>query len=158
MSDADPRAARTALQALGLSAGARLLPSDDLILTLLPREDGLTPKDIPVDQLLHKITMMRDKLRVLEQRVNAAEGISTTQRGGLQSHITAVSASCAGLVSFFSAEALPVVENHLSVTTTTPPTTTPTTTTTTTPTPTTTTTTTTTTMGPLGKTITRKPS
>ncbi|MDP2344337.1 MAG: hypothetical protein Q8O67_25485 [Deltaproteobacteria bacterium] len=126
MVDADPKAARTALQALGISPGARLLPSDDLVLTLLPREDGLAPKDIPVDQLLHKITMMRDKLRVLEQRVNSSE-VSTTEKAALQAHITAVSASFVGLVSFFSAEALPIVES-----TGVAPTTTATTTTTTT--------------------------
>ena len=40
MADADPKAARTALQALGLSPGARLLPTDNLVLTLLPREDA----------------------------------------------------------------------------------------------------------------------
>ena len=118
MVDADPKAARSALQALGLSPGAHLLPTDDLTLTLLPREDGLAPKDIPVDQLLHKITMMRDKLRVLEQRVNSAE-LSTTEKAALQAHITAVSSTFVGLVSFFSAEALPVVESSATTTTTT---------------------------------------
>jgi hypothetical protein len=118
MVDADPKAARAALQALGLSPGAHLLPTDDLVLTLLPREDGLAPKDIPVDQLLHKITMMRDKLRVLEQRVNSAE-LTTTEKAALQAHITAVSSSFVGLVSFFSSEALPVVESTGVPTTTT---------------------------------------
>ena len=103
----DPKAARTALQALGVAPGARLLPADDLVLTLLPRQDGLQPKDIDVDQLLHKVTMMRDKLRVLEQRLNAADGPSTTERATLQAHVTAVAASFVGLVSFFSVEALP---------------------------------------------------
>lgn len=111
MADADPKAARTALQALGISPGARLLSTTDLTLTLLPREDGLAPKDIPVDQLLHKVTMMRDKLRVLEQRVNAADDVPTAERASLQAHITAVQASFVSLVAFFSAEALPVVES-----------------------------------------------
>ena len=152
MGDADPKAARTALQALGISPGARLLPSDDLTLTLLPREDGLAPKEIPVDQLLHKITMMRDKLRVLEQRVNSADGLSTAERAALQSHITAVSSSFVGLVSFFSAEALPLVESTGVVPATTTATTTAATTTTTT------TTAPAAPAGPLPKTITRTPS
>lgn len=41
-------------------------------LVLSPREEGLTPKDIPVDTLLSKITSIRDKLRVSEQRINAS--------------------------------------------------------------------------------------
>ncbi len=136
MTDADPKAARTALQALGISPGAHLLATEDLMLTLLPREDGLQPKDIPVEQLLHKITMMRDKLRVLEQRVNAAEGPSTTERATLQAHITAVAASFVGLTSFFSTEALPVVEGGTTSASPAPPTTP---------------------AAPLGKTITRTP-
>ncbi len=112
------KAAREALRALGLTPGAHLLPVEQLVLTLVPREDGLQPKEIPVEALLGKITMMRDKLRVLEQRVNAADGISVVDRAALQAHITAVYASFAGLVSFFSEEALPVVEQTNSATTT----------------------------------------
>lgn len=110
------KAAREALRALGLTPGAHLLPLEQLVLTLVPREDGLQPKEIPVEALLGKITMMRDKLRVLEQRVNAADGISVADRAALQAHITAVYASFAGLVSFFSEEALPVVETSTAPT------------------------------------------
>jgi hypothetical protein len=111
MTDAlDPEAAHEALQALGLAPGARLLALDDLILSLVPREGGLQPKDIPVEQVLAKVRMMRDKLRVLEQRINSADGVSDVERAQLQGHITAVYASFAGLVSFFSSESLPVVE------------------------------------------------
>ncbi len=107
------KAAREALRALGLTPGAHLLPVEQLVLTLVPREDGLQPKEVPVEALLGKITMMRDKLRVLEQRVNAGDGISVVDRAALQAHITAVYASFAGLVSFFSEEALPVVEQSV---------------------------------------------
>lgn len=117
--DLSAKAAREALRALGLTPGAHLLPVEQLVLTLVPREDGLQPKEVPVEALLGKITMMRDKLRVLEQRINAADGISVVDRAALQAHITAVYASFAGLVSFFSTEALPVVEQPASATTTT---------------------------------------
>lgn len=124
MADLDAEAAHEALQALGLAADARLLSPDGLILSLVPREDGLQPKDIPVEQLLSKVTMMRDKLRVLEQRINAAESINDVDRAALQGKITAVYAAFAGLISFFSKESLPVVESLLPATQT-PPTTTP---------------------------------
>lgn len=111
MTDAiDPEAAHEALQALGLAPGARLLALDDLILSLVPREGGLQPKDIPVEQVLAKVRMMRDKLRVLEQRINSADGVTDVERAQLQGHITAVYGAFAGLVSFFSNESLPVVE------------------------------------------------
>jgi hypothetical protein len=50
---------------------------------------------------------MRDKLRVLEQRVNAAEGPGTAERARLQAEITATYDAFAGLLAFFSPEALP---------------------------------------------------
>jgi hypothetical protein len=123
----DAEAAHEALQALGLAPGARLLSPTDLVLSLVPREDGLQPKDVPVEQLLAKIKMMRDRLRVAEQRINAADDISDIDRAHLQGHITAVYASFAGLVAFFSKESLPQAE-ATAPTTTAPTTTAPTTT------------------------------
>jgi hypothetical protein len=107
MTDTDPKAAQTALAALGLNPGASLLPLDGLVLTVVPREEGLSSKDIPVDALFHKLTMMRDKLRVLEQRVNAADGVALAERAALQAKITAVYAAMTGLAAFFSTESLP---------------------------------------------------
>ena len=109
MSAADGRAATTALAGLGLVPDANRLSPEGLTLTLVPREDGLASKDVPVEALFHKITMMRDKLRVLEQRINAADGLSTGERAALQARITAAYGSFAGLVAFFSTESLPVV-------------------------------------------------
>ena len=108
MSEHDAKAAQTALVGLGLIPGATTLPLDGLALTLVPREEGLATKDVPVDALFHKLTMMRDKLRVLEQRVNAAEGVSLAERAALQAQITAVYAAFNGLAAFFSTEALPI--------------------------------------------------
>jgi hypothetical protein len=110
MSEIDAKAAQTALTALGLSPGASTLPLDGLVLTLVPREEGLAPKEVPVDALFHKLTMMRDKLRVLEQRLNAADGLALAERAELQARVTAVYAAFTGLAAFFSAEALPATE------------------------------------------------
>jgi hypothetical protein len=100
----------SALVGLGLVPGAHVVGPEEVTLTLLPREEGLAPKDIPVDALFHKLTMMRDKLRVLEQRVNAADGLATAERAALQAEITAVYHAFAGLAAFFSTESLPVVD------------------------------------------------
>jgi len=57
-------------------------------LSLVPREEGLSPKDLPVDTLLHKVTMMRDKLRVAEQRINASDTLNSAQQFQLQASVT----------------------------------------------------------------------
>ena len=100
--------ARRALAALGLAPGAQTLPVDGLTLRLVPRDPGLQPKDIPVDQLFAKVTAMRDKLRVLEQRVNADNGLAAADRAALQSQVTATAEALNGLLAFFSTDALPV--------------------------------------------------
>jgi hypothetical protein len=42
-------------------------------LILKPKSDDLTPKEIPIDTFFHKIVMVRDKLRVMEQKVNSSK-------------------------------------------------------------------------------------
>jgi hypothetical protein len=107
MSDLDPAAARKALVALGLAPGATTLPLDGLTLRLVPRDPGLQAREITVDQVFAKVTAMRDKLRVLEQRVDADDQLDAAGRAALQAEITATAEACNGLLAFFSAEALP---------------------------------------------------
>ncbi len=39
---------------------------------LKPYDDALKSKEIPVDTFFHKIVMVRDRLRVMEQRINSS--------------------------------------------------------------------------------------
>jgi hypothetical protein len=107
MTDVDVDAARQALIACGLAPGATTLPLPGLTLRLVPRDASLQAKDIPVDQLFVKVTAMRDKLRVLEQRVNADPALDDAGRAALQAEVTATASALTGLLAFFSAEALP---------------------------------------------------
>ena len=71
-------------------------------LVLAPREDDLTAKDIPVDTLLHKITMIRDRLRVSEQRINASD-TDPRQTLELQQSITELYRVLSGISALLSA-------------------------------------------------------
>lgn len=109
MSDAafDPTAAmEQALRALGRLPPSHPLSLEGLSLTLKPREDGLADKQVPVEELFRKLTAMRDKLRVLEQRVNASD-VPRDEKAELQAHITQVYDAFATLAAFFSEDALP---------------------------------------------------
>ena len=49
-------------------------------LVLRPGRPGLQEKEIPVDTFFKKIVMVRDRLRVLEQKINTAEKLSDAEK------------------------------------------------------------------------------
>ncbi len=53
-----------------------------------PRDPTLGAKELPIDALFHKIVMVRDRLRVLEQQINANEKLSDEDKVHLQQYIT----------------------------------------------------------------------
>lgn len=58
-------------------------------LVLKPGEDGLASKEMPIDTFFHKIVMVRDRLRVMEQRINASK-LTDEEKVNLQQYITRI--------------------------------------------------------------------
>ncbi len=57
---------------------------------LQPADKTQKPKEIPIDIFFHKIVMLRDRLRVMEQQINAHKILSDEEKVNLQQYITRI--------------------------------------------------------------------
>jgi len=62
---------------------------DGGLMILQPGEEGLQNKEIPIDTFFHKIVMVRDRIRVMEQRINSSK-LSDEEKVNLQQYITRI--------------------------------------------------------------------
>jgi hypothetical protein len=68
-------------------------------LELWPRDTSLGAKELSIDAFFHKIVMVRDRLRVLEQQINGHAKLDDADKVHLQQYIT----RCYGSLTSFNA-------------------------------------------------------
>lgn len=59
-------------------------------LLLQPGDDSLQGKSLPIETFFHKIVMVRDRLRLIEQKINAHKGLTPEEKVDIQQYITGV--------------------------------------------------------------------
>lgn len=57
---------------------------------LQPANTELKPKEMPIETFFHKIVMMRDRLRVLEQNINSSDSLTDEEKVNLQQYISRI--------------------------------------------------------------------
>lgn len=67
-------------------------------LLLQTADKNLKAKEVPIEDFFHKIVMLRDRLRVLEQNINSNKKLSDEEKVNIQQYIT----RCYGSLTTFN--------------------------------------------------------
>lgn len=59
-------------------------------LVIRPGDSNLSEKEIPIDTFFHKIVMVRDRIRVMEQKINSSSNLDDREKIDLQQYITRI--------------------------------------------------------------------
>ncbi len=67
-------------------------------MVLQPKDVNLSSKEVPIETFFHKIVMLRDRLRVMEQKINSSKTLDDQDKIDLQQYIT----RCYGSLTTFN--------------------------------------------------------
>lgn len=59
-------------------------------LLMKPGDDSLSDKEVPINTFFHKIVMVRDRIRVMEQKINTSPSLDDHEKVELQQYITRI--------------------------------------------------------------------
>ena len=59
-------------------------------LVLEPKDTNLSNKEIPIETFFHKIVMVRDRIRVMEQKINSSKNLDDQDKVDLQQYLTRI--------------------------------------------------------------------
>ena len=95
--------AHTVVEALGLKKDETIVQGignrwQNGTLVLRPADASVQAKEVPLETFFHKIVMIRNNLRVLEQKVNGSDKLSDADKVELQQYIT----RCYGSLTTFN--------------------------------------------------------
>jgi hypothetical protein len=95
--------ARVMVEALGLEKDDTIVQGlanrwQDGTLVLQPADASVQSKEVPLETFFHKIVMIRNNLRVLEQKVNASDKLTDGDKVELQQYIS----RCYGTLTTFN--------------------------------------------------------
>lgn len=57
---------------------------------LQPADATMQAKELPIETFFHKIVMVRDRLRLIEQKINAHKGLTDEEKVDMQQYITGI--------------------------------------------------------------------
>jgi len=55
-----------------------------------PHDENLKGKELSIEDFFHKIVMIRDRIRVMEQRINSSKNLAEEEKANLQQYLTRI--------------------------------------------------------------------
>ena len=86
------------LEAAGWTEAALAPKWEGGVIQILPGKKELQGKELPIDTLFHKVVMVRNQLRTLEQKINSHERLTEAEKVELQQYLT----RCYGSLTTFN--------------------------------------------------------